>query len=194
MISVDAFIAILLLRLNIYDKDTYIEEKGRLFHNTKVAKKRALKSCVVYFTFYQIASTMPFILADVDFPDVYDRLMSAVSVVNLAINQEAIASCSSGAEYDYVTKLVVGTIYPMVIVLLLWLSSHAHRRYVCGPDDGSSLSDQRNIIALQYETAMLVLSVLILPSGTYACMHVVYMQAIMNMSFTDRKQHKPSSS
>ena len=90
--------------------------------------------------------------------------MSAVSVVNLAINQEAIASCSSGAQYDYVTKLVVATTYPIVIVLLLRLSSYAHVQYVYGADN-NSLTSQRRRIALKYEQAMLVLSVLILPSG-----------------------------
>jgi hypothetical protein len=162
--SVDAFIALVLLRLRVYRYDTYAEEKEREFHNTHLMKQRALKTCVVYVTFYQIVSTMPFILADIDFPDVYDRLMSAVSVVNLAINQEAIASCSSGAQYDYVTKLVVATTYPIVIVLLLWLCSHAHMRYACGADD-DTLTNQRRRIALKYEDAMLVLSVLILPSG-----------------------------
>jgi hypothetical protein len=162
--SVDAFIALVLLRMRVYRDNTYTEEKARQFRNTYVMKQRALKTCMVYFTFYQIVSTMPFILADIDFPDVYDRLMSAVSVVNLAINQEAIASCSSGAQYDYVTKLVVATTYPIVIVLLLRLCSHVHVQYVFGEDD-DTLTNQRRRIALKYEEAMLVLSVLILPSG-----------------------------
>jgi hypothetical protein len=167
--SVDAFIAILLLRMRVYHEDTYVEEKAMKFHNTYVMKQRVQKTCVVYFTFYQIVSTMPFILADVDFPDVYDRLMSAVSVVNLSVNQEAIASCSSGAQYDYVTKLVIDTTYPMAIALLLWLCSRAHIRYVFGADD-ETLSSQRRRIAAKYEEAMLMLSVLILPSGT--CLYV----------------------
>jgi hypothetical protein len=111
-------------------------------------------------------STMPFILADVDFPDVYDRIMSTVSVVNLAINEEAIVSCSSAAQYDYVTKLVIGTTYPMAIVLLLWLCCRVHLRYVCGVDNSSRI-DQRKEIVLKYEEAVLVLSIVILPSGMF---------------------------
>jgi len=86
----------------------------------------------VYITFYQIVSTLPFILADVDFPDLYDRLLSAFSVVNLAINQESIVSCSSGSQYDYVTKLVVNTTYPFVLVMLLFLCYHFHVWYNFG--------------------------------------------------------------
>jgi hypothetical protein len=168
--SVDAFIAVVLLRLRVYREDKFADEKAMQFRSTYEMKQRAVKICVVYFTFYQIVSTMPFILADIDFPDVYDRLISAVSVVNLAINQEAIASCSSGAQYDYVTKLVVATTYPIVIVLLLMLCSYAHVQHVFGADDGT-LNGQRRRIALKYEEAMLVLSVLILPSGMYV-LHV----------------------
>jgi hypothetical protein len=166
--SLDSFIAIVLLRLGVYQENTYAEEKEKQFHNTYVMKQRAMKTFVVYFTFYQIVSTMPFILADIDFPDVYDRLMSAVSVVNLAINQESIASCSSDGQYDYVNKLVIDTTYPIVIVLLLWLCSRAHVKYVFGEDD-SSLDSQRRIITSKYAAGMLFLAVLILPSGMVVC-------------------------
>jgi hypothetical protein len=178
--SVDAFIAIVLLRLGVYREDKYAEEKARQFRSTYEMKQRAMKTCVVYFTFYQIVSTMPFILADVDFPDVYDRLMSAVSVVNLAINQEAIASCSSGAQYDYVTKLVVATTYPIVIVLLLRLCSFVHVQYVFEADE-ATLTSRRRRIALKYEEAMLVLSVLILPSGMCCVIACVILRPTSNV-------------
>jgi hypothetical protein len=167
--SVDALIALVLLRLHIYHEDTYAAEKDRMFLHTHVIRIRAYKSCIVYFTFYQIVSTLPFILADIDFPDVYDRLMSAVSVVNLAINQEAIVSCSSSAQYDYVTKLVVATTYPIGIVLILGLCSYIHMRYIHGDDSGSASSEQlmeKRSILLRYKEAVLVLSFLILPSGS----------------------------
>ena len=173
--SVDDFIALCLLRVKIYQEDMYAREKETLFQHTYMMRVRAYKSCVVYFTFYQIVSTLPFILADVDFPDVYDRLMSAVSVVNLAINQESIASCSSGAEYDYVTKLVVGTTYPMVIVLLLWLCCQIHVWYTFGVSSGMLSVQQMNdrrAVTLRYKKAVLVLTFLILPSGMYvSCQH-----------------------
>ena len=174
--SVDNLIAICLVRLHIYDEDAYSEDKDRMFHKTHMRRKRAFKSCVVYFTFYQIVSTLPFILEDVDFPDVYDRLISAVSVVNLAINQEAIVGCSSSAQYDYVTKLVVSTTYPMVIVVLLWLcyrihlwfkfsSRGSHSSDNCNRSNSNQqMIDKRNI-SLGYKNAVLVLSFLILPSG-----------------------------
>ena len=126
----------------------------------------------MYITFYQIVSTLPFILADVDFPDVYDRLMSAVSVVNLAINQESIASCSAGSKYDYVTTLVVGTTYPIVIVLLLWLCCQMHLKCVFGRNDSmlnlQQVADKGKVTS-GYKKAVLVLTFLILPSGVYVC-------------------------
>ena len=165
VISLDDFIAICLLRLKIYHKDKYTEQKAQLFQHIYILRTRAYKSCVVYLTFYQILSTLPFILAEVDFPDVYDRMMSAVSVVNLAINQESVVSCSSGAQYDYVTRLVVKTSFPVVIVLLLWLCCQIHMWYICRVDDSTGCN--RGSIALKYRKAVLVLTFLILPSGTY---------------------------
>ena len=172
VISVDDFIALCLLRLNIYTADEYVEEKSRLFQRIYLLRVRAHKSCIVYITFYQIVSTLPFILADVDFPDVYDRLISAVSVVNLAINQESIVSCSSSAHYDYVTKLVVTTTYPMVIVLLLWLCCQIHLCCALGVGDNTLMNQQQNKtikekVMLGYKKAVLVLTFLILPSGMY---------------------------
>ena len=168
VISLDDFIAICLLRLNIYHQDIYAEDKTRLLQFTFTMRKRAYKSCVVYITFYQIVSTLPFILADVDFPDVYDRLISAVSVVNLAINQESIASCSSGSGYDYVTKLMVRTTYPIVLVLLAWLCCQIHLRCVLGADNKMLSIQQmhkKQDIALRYKKAVMLLTFLILPSG-----------------------------
>ena len=168
VISLDNFFALFLFRLNIYDEETYTKEKGEVFQRTYMMRQWVIKSCVVYITFYQIVSSLPFILADVDFPDVYDKLMSAVSVVNLAIDQDSIVTCSSGSQYDYVAKLVVTTTYPIVIVLLLGLCSRVHVWYAFRGDSTSNqqVSEQGNIF-LKYKKAMLVLSFLILPSGMY---------------------------
>ena len=168
VISVDDFIALCLVRLHVHHEDTYTKEKESSFPRTYMMRTRAYKSCVVYFTLYQIVSPLPFILADVDFPDVYDQLMSAVSVVNLAINQESIVSCSSSSHYDYVTKLVVSTTYPVVLALLLGLCCRVHWGRVLGTHDSADSTEgmaKKLKIALRYKNAVLVLTFLIFPSG-----------------------------
>lgn len=174
--SVDHLIALFLLRMNVYNKDTYTEKKATRFHDIHLSKARAVQSCVVYFTFYQIVSTIPFILAGVDFPDVYDHLMSAVSVLNLSINQESVVNCSSSAQYDYVTRLVVGTIYPIIIAILIGMCCNAHLWYL----HRNSVSDSRDIelqkrnISLGYKGTVLLLSFLVLPSGNFRMLALLF--------------------
>jgi len=178
--TIDGLIAVVLLRLSLYRPDYYDKEKENDFKRTHAVRQRAFKSCVVYITFYQIVSTLPFILADVDFPNVYDEVLSAVSVVNLAINQEDIVRCTSSANYDYVVKLVVSTSFPLVCVLLLWLCSLVHISYVVGneSDDKDENKMIKHRITSKYMKAVLVLSFLILPSvsvlifQTFSCHNV----------------------
>jgi hypothetical protein len=185
--TMDGLIAVVLLRLKVYRPDTFAKEKTLMFPRTRATRRRAFKSCVVYITFYQIVSTLPFILADVEFPDVYDTLMSAVSVVNFAINQDSIVSCSLDSEYDYVTKLVISTTFPMVCAVLLWVCSRVHVAYIKSASGGSGdggESGSRGVgeermgrdmkVLSNYKKAILVLSFLILPSGMSRCCMDMY--------------------
>jgi hypothetical protein len=138
-----------------------------MFLKTHAMRQRVFKSCVVYITFYQIVSTLPFIIDDVDFPDVYEKLMSSLSIVNLGIYQESVVSCSSGADYDFVVKLVVSTTVPVICMSLLWLCCRIHLSIIyksenCGSEDHRNA--QSTIIS-KYVKAMLLLTFLILPAG-----------------------------
>jgi hypothetical protein len=142
-------------------------------------------------------STLPFILADVEFPDVYDTLMSAVSVVNFAIDQDSIVSCSLDSEYDYVTKLVISTTFPMVCAILLWVCSRVHVAYIKSASGGSGDGGEsgsggvgeertgRDVKVLSnYKKAILVLSFLILPSGmSRCCMDMCTYLAVLHGKF-----------
>ena len=166
--TLDGFLAVILLRLNVYRPHMYAEEISKSFQYTREMRQRVAMSSIVYITFCQILCSMPFVLADVDFPNVYSKLISALSVVNLTVNQEAIVSCSSSAKYDFVTELVVGTTFPLVLVLLLWLGGRVHIGLMYGVDD-NNMSDERvsdkKKTSSKYGVAMLALSFLILPSG-----------------------------
>jgi hypothetical protein len=195
--TMDGLIAVVLLRLKVYRPDTFAKEKTLMFPRTRATRRRAFKSCVVYITFYQIVSTLPFILADVEFPDVYDTLMSAVSVVNFAINQDSIVSCSLDSEYDYVTKLVISTTFPMVCAILLWVCSRVHVAYIKSASGGSGDGGEsgsggvgeertgRDVKVLSnYKKAILVLSFLILPSGmSRCCMDMCTYLAVLHGKF-----------
>ena len=163
--SIDHFLALSLLRAKIYSEEYYAADKEAQFQKTYLLKVRIFKSCIVYITFYQIVSEMPFILSDVDFPNIYDRIVSAVGIVNLEINQESVARCSSSSDYDFVTELVISTCYPIVLTLLLFVACHIHVHWIKCKNTANDDSVQ-NTISLRYKKVVLVLSFLILPSGT----------------------------
>lgn len=167
--SIDGFLALMLLRLRVYSQETYNEEVACTFQRTHNLTARAFKSFVVYVTFYQIVSTLPFILDDVDFPKVYDIIVSAFSIVNLSVNQESIVRCSTSAQYDYVTKLVVGTAVPLVVSLIIGVVGFIHLRCFRGADSSnvSHDSSRNRRIQSQYKKAVLLLSFLVLPAGAH---------------------------
>ena len=165
--TLDGLIAVVLYRLKWYNNSTYAAEKATMFLKTHAMRQRVFKSCVVYITFYQIVSTLPFIIDDVDFPDVYEKLMSSLSIVNLGIYQESVVSCSSGADYDFVVKLVVSTTVPVICMSLLWLCCRIHLSVIYKSENRGSedhRSAQSTIIS-KYVKAMLLLTFLILPAG-----------------------------
>lgn len=163
--TVDGFFALVLRRIHYFNQNTYEKDQSHDFPVTHSLRVRAFKSIVVYITFYQIVSSLPFILDDVDFPNVFDEILSAVSVVNLFISQETIVTCSSSSEYDYVTKLVVGTTVPIVVAMMLGICCFIHLHCVHMTQEGQAGNEKLTLIASKYKKAALILSFLVLPAG-----------------------------
>jgi hypothetical protein len=134
-LDLDGYIALCLLRLKIIEQTAYVSEKEDIEETIRLRRRRLFQQCVVYITFYQILSALSFVLADIDFPDVYAYLVSVVSIVNLSVNAGGLVTCSSDSQYDYVVQLLITTLYPVVFIFILWVCCQVHIHIKCGKKD-----------------------------------------------------------
>ena len=149
-----------------------------LFFNTKrgmsddpvADKKRAVDQSrslrghmKVYITYFQILAALPHIL-EIDFPDSYSRIMSALSILNLEIVQSSMVSCSSSNAPDHIDILYIETIYPFMLALVIYGVATLH----------VFISNQRNALSRAeimkirstYVAILLTVTYLILPHIT----------------------------
>ena len=175
----DSIIAALLVRCKIITKVDLSSRDGsnEVLEKIKRHRRRLLEQCVVYITFYQILSALSFVLADVEFPDVYSILVSVVSVVNLNINAGSLVTCSGSSQYDYVVQLVISTTYPIVFILLLMLMCQVHIWL-------TSARTRREIRSCQsiYIAILLIFIFLILPSGMTSCEGLLFVHCLITLT------------
>jgi hypothetical protein len=139
---------------------------------TRTIASRLKARLKIYTTLWQIISIMPFAL-DLRFPDAYTSIASTLQIFNLDIRRSALVSCSSDNSYDAIDALFVSTVYPIVVVVCLWLASTIHiwineKRYV---KKDKSLGDS-SLVKSNYFMAFLVFTYLILPSITVTIFEV----------------------
>lgn len=111
----------------------------------------------IYITLWQILSLLPFTL-DLHFPNTYAAIASVLNIFNLGISISSLVSCAGGESYDAIDSLVVNTLYPIVVVALLWIARSVHF-YVKGSKDAS----RQALISGRYFNLFLVFTYLILP-------------------------------
>jgi hypothetical protein len=95
------------------------------FSRWKKAIQARLK---IYLVFYQIISSLPFVL-DLSYPSVYSAIVSPFSFFNLRISDASATSCSV-MRYDYIDHLIVDTLYPLGTCLCLFLLYLLHMTYL----------------------------------------------------------------
>jgi hypothetical protein len=78
----------------------------------------------IYVSLWQIGSLVPFAL-DLQFPDVYAWIVSALKVLDLSISKASFISCSSEG-YNAIDALVIDTTSPIIIATLMWIVSAIH--------------------------------------------------------------------
>jgi predicted outer membrane repeat protein len=89
-----------------------------------VVSRRLKARIKVYLTMYQILSCLPFVL-DFIFPYPIDVIVAALSIVNISITRSQVVSCSNPS-YDFISILVVDTLYPIGVVICLSVIRSLH--------------------------------------------------------------------
>jgi hypothetical protein len=153
----------------------------------------------IYVTLWQIVSIMPFAL-DLRFPDVYTDILSTLHAMNIDVSRSSLVTCSTGKEYDGIDGLILATVYPLVIVGLIWVAHLVHLSVI---KTRSMASDA--VVKANYHKAFLLFTYLILPSTSakifevFSCRNVdpddvsdgddVYMVMDYSVSCSSQKYH-----
>lgn len=133
-------------------------QQAKLF--CRVLFKRMLARFKIYVTMYQCIVAMPFVL-DMHFPESFSRVLAPLNIVNLDIVGLVYGACDN-SDIDYIDKLVTRTLYPMVVVMVLFLAREVHTRLLRRRAHISE--DAINSIRDFYFFLFLVFSYMILPS------------------------------
>jgi predicted outer membrane repeat protein len=166
--SMDDFVLFVITQLRLADVSEGSNKKEVVaFANTLSRRLRARVK--VYVTMYQILSALPFVL-DLAFPSPVNLVISGLNFINISISNSAMVSCSTQS-YDFIDSLLVDTIYPIVVVAILFSVRWIHisvlkLRNRSGSDSDSRLAFQIRLsnISSTYFTIFLVFTYLILPS------------------------------
>lgn len=115
--SMDDFVLFMITRLRIVDmKD--IRNRKEVITYARTLSRRLTARLKVYITMYQILSVLPFVL-DLAFPWPVSVFLSVLNFLNLSITGSSMVSCSTFS-YNFIDSLLVDTIYPIVVVGLLF--------------------------------------------------------------------------
>jgi hypothetical protein len=179
--SMDDFVLFVITKLRIVEiKETSDRKAIVLFAKTLSRRLRARLK--VYVTMYQILSTLPFVL-DLTFPSPVSVFISALNFINISIAGSSIVSCSAYS-YDFIDSLLASTIYPIVVVALLFTIRWIHIRIIrlrwkrqraaCedaggepqspSPAHGHEVDNHISNVSSTYFLIFLVFTYLILPS------------------------------
>lgn len=125
--SFDDFVFYLMMRANIMEINEHTDPK-EIKSYIRIVSTRLRARLKVYITLYQILSSLPFVL-DLQFPSPVNLVIYALNFINISLSGSAVVSCSAYS-YDFIDSLVVETIYPIVVVMLLFTVRWIHFRLI----------------------------------------------------------------
>lgn len=150
--SLDDFIMFLCVKMKLVNAEskTLEADVGIMRRLLKVRIKS-------YILVWQIISLLPFTL-NLSYPNVYDTIASILNIFNLGISVSSLVTCSTGSNFDAIDDLVLTTVYPIVVMCLLWILHAVH--VILRKARGANFVAQ---ISARYFSAFLVFTYLILP-------------------------------
>lgn len=116
--------------------------------------KARIKICI---TLWQITSLLPFAL-DLQFPNAYVAIASVLNLFNLNISASSLVTCNAHGGYDAIDSLVVNTLYPVLVIIILWLAQTVHVKL-----KSELKAAELSRISTRYFNMFLIFTYLILP-------------------------------
>ena len=136
-------------------------------------RKRFQGRMKIYLITYQVVTSLPFVL-EFRFPDSYASVLSLFRVLTLSVTQGSVTNCAP-VKLDYIDFLLIDTLYPLVLLLVLFVMCALHRAYMrCN----GSARDAEAKVESYYLAIAVAFTYVILPGTstsifrTYPCQNV----------------------
>ena len=123
--TTEDFYILLFTKLGLLDTTESSLSSIELAKNADAIRRRFSARVKIYTSLWQIVSLLPFVL-DLKFPQVYESIASVLNIFNLGINVSSLVTCSSNSSFDAIDNLVFTTLYPVVVVGMLWVMQLIH--------------------------------------------------------------------
>lgn len=124
--TIDEALLVIMLRFSSLDISRFNSDKDSLKLFVREKKRYCQILLKTYLTFYQIISQLPEVLG-LQFPDAYNYLVSPLNILNLSfLTNFTFIDCSSGKGYDYIDRLYISTMYPVIWFAGLRLVQEIH--------------------------------------------------------------------
>jgi hypothetical protein len=159
--QLDDFFGLCLVRVGFLKINTFTAKKEKIRTKVQTIRRRFMARLKIYIAFFQILSVLSYVL-DFNFPEVYNYIVNSFrSFVNLSISGSTVVNCSMGSDFDFIDKLLFDTLYPMVVVVVIFSAGYVHLSRL--PEATATDTDRRNKIRANYTFAFLVFLYMTLP-------------------------------
>jgi hypothetical protein len=172
----------MVLKLKLVDTEIYVDAPLAVNEYILICNRRLRALFKMYITFFQVVSSIPSVLNFDDFPAGFKRRMLELSsVANIGISRSVFFSCFLGSSFDFIDRLLMDTIYPVVVMLLFIAIYHIHifAKFGIGASDYSPATKTKAVtIRDKYVEFFLFFTYLILPHlvvtifETFSCHHI----------------------
>ena len=168
--SFDDFAILIFVKFKLVDPDIYTNCPQAINENISTFNHRLRARLKTYVIFYQVVASLSFVLNYDDLPPLYSRVASLGSVVNIDISQTSFCSCFFGGKFDFIDRLLFDTIYPVVVLAILYFiyRCHSYLKYSKSSNvtNDNEQKNQMEILHGRYFEIYLLFIYIILPSLT----------------------------
>lgn len=161
-VTIDDMITLLLDKLKIFFgmstsvRELSVEDKKRIHAARKEFRRRLVVKLKIYLTLYQIVSSLSNVL-DFGFPDAVQATLSVLRIVNFSVSQGLSVSCE--AHYDYISILLVTTLFPIGVSLAICGAYWIHIGYLKRVNESLKGGTENRSISIDHSTDRILLSV-----------------------------------
>ena len=156
--ELDDILGLLLVRIGVLKMKNFTAKRMKVRRKVQKIRRQLMARLKIYISFFQILSVLSYVL-DFRFPDIFNHIVNVFrAFVNLSISGSTVVNCSMGNNFDYIDKLLFDTIYPLVVVVIIFAVCCIHLSRI-----PTSKTERLESVRAIYTFAFLLFLYMILP-------------------------------